>query len=47
MEKNKSALSNPLFKQEQEKIVSICINALQIIYSEIIQKRQINYFKVT
>jgi hypothetical protein len=39
MEKSKSELSNPLFKQEQEKIASICINALQITYTDIVQKK--------
>ncbi|PFC36694.1 hypothetical protein CN300_30935 [Bacillus thuringiensis] len=39
MEKIKSELSNPYFKKDQEKIVSMCINALQVTYNDIVQKR--------
>ncbi|RWS39655.1 hypothetical protein EKA14_24805 [Bacillus mycoides] len=45
MEKNKSELSNPYFKKDQEKIVSTCINALQITYNDIVQKRANKLFQ--
>ncbi|PFN19023.1 hypothetical protein [Bacillus cereus] len=45
MGKNKSELSNPYFKRNQEKIVSICINALQVTYNDIVQKRANKLFQ--
>lgn len=45
MEKNKGELSNPHFKQDQEKIVSICINALQITYRDIVDKKANKLFQ--
>lgn len=45
MEKSKNELSNPHFKHEQVKIAKICIDALQITYNDIVQKKANKLFQ--